>query len=246
MPKLEVEHIQAFYGRAQALRDVSLTVDEGEVVSLLGANGAGKTTTLKVISGLVRPAAGTVKFDGERIDGKSPEAIAALGIAHVPEGRHIFPGLTVRENLYLGATVRHLRRSQLNDEVDRVLEFFPALREHLDRRGWALSGGQQQMVAVARGLMAKPRLLLLDEPSLGLAPIIVKQLFRTIGEINQKERVTILLVEQNAPAAFSVSRRSYVLETGRVVLGDTVERLVRNEMVRRAYLGLGGAESSGA
>ncbi|NMP21390.1 ABC transporter ATP-binding protein [Sulfobacillus harzensis] len=238
MPKLEVKNLAAFYGRAQALRNVSLTVDGTEIVALLGANGAGKTTTLRVISGLLRPSRGDVFLDGERISGRPPEYIVSLGVAHVPEGRRLFPGLTVRENLYLGATIRKLKRSQLASEVERVLAMFPVLEQHLDRPAWALSGGQQQMVAVARGLMSNPKVLLLDEPSLGLAPIIVKQLFRTIAEIG-RQGTAILLVEQNAPMAFSVSRRAYVMETGAITIHDTVDRLRQNQRVQNAYLGLG-------
>ncbi len=246
LPKLEVKNIAAFYGRAQALQDVSLVVNPGETVALLGANGAGKTTTLKVISGLVRAARGEVLFDGKRLTGKSPESIVTMGIVHVPEGRHLFPGLTVQENLYLGSTPRKLSRAKMKGEIDRIFQLFPALgqhlKQHLDRPAWALSGGQQQMVAVARGLMANPKVLLLDEPSLGLAPIIVKQLFQVIGRIGQ-EGTTILLVEQNAPMAFSVSQRAYVIEAGKVTVQDTVEQLRQNSAVRNAYLGLGGEES---
>ncbi|MCF8565581.1 ABC transporter ATP-binding protein [Alicyclobacillus tolerans] len=243
MSKLVVENIAAFYGRAQALRSVSLEVNPGETVALLGANGAGKTTTLKVISGLVKATQGKVTFGDVELTGKSPEKIIGMGIAHVPEGRHLFPGLTVRENLYLGGAVRKLSRKQLNEELDRVMEYFPALIQHLDRPAWALSGGQQQMVAVGRGLMAAPKVLLLDEPSLGLAPIIVKQLFQTIAKI-AKEGTTILLVEQNAPMAFSVSQRAYVIETGKVTVHDTVENLRSNQAVQNAYLGLGGVETA--
>lgn len=243
MSKLEVKNIAAFYGRAQALQSVSLNVNSGETVALLGTNGAGKSTTLKVISGLVKASRGEVFYDDIQITGKSPEKIIGMGIVHVPEGRHLFPGLTVKENLFLGATVRKLSRSQLNSELERVMNFFPDLEKHLGRSAWALSGGQQQMVAVGRGLMAAPKVLLLDEPSLGLAPIIVKQLFQTIAQIGQ-EGTTVLLVEQNAPMAFSVSQRAYVIEAGKVTVHDTVENLRNNQAVRNAYLGLGTIETA--
>jgi branched-chain amino acid transport system ATP-binding protein len=216
MPLLELRNVSSAYGSVEALRGVTLHVDAGEVVTLLGANGAGKSTTLRTISGLIRPTTGEIWFEGSRIDTLSPEQIVRLGISHVPEGRRIFPGLTVRENMMLG--------------------IFPDIKRFEDALGWTLSGGQQQMLAVARGLMARPKLLLLDEPSLGLAPVIVQQLFATIREIHALG-TTILLVEQNAHMALSVAARGYVLETGNLKVEGTTTQLLDNEEVRAAYLG---------
>jgi branched-chain amino acid transport system ATP-binding protein len=220
MPLLELKNISSAYGSVEALRGVSLHVDRGEVVTLLGANGAGKSTTLRTISGLIKPTSGEIWFEGQRIDTLAPEQIVRMGISHVPEGRRIFPGLTVKENIMLGSTARgHLSKQAIADAL-----------------GWTLSGGQQQMLAVARGLMAKPKLLLLDEPSLGLAPVIVQQLFATIREIHDRG-TTILLVEQNAHMALSVAARGYVLETGSMTVEGTTSQLLDNEEVRAAYLG---------
>jgi branched-chain amino acid transport system ATP-binding protein len=234
---LEINDIIVRYGEIEAVHGVSLTVAEGEVVTLLGANGAGKSTTLRAISGLVAPAAGVIRLDGEKINGLSPEAIARRGIAHVPEGRRVFPGLTVRENIMLGASNRRgLSARQIAAEAEAMFEFFPDIRPFGDKLGWTLSGGQQQMVAVARGLMAKPRLLLLDEPSLGLAPVIVQKVFAIIAEIGHRG-TTVLLVEQNARTALSVADRGYVLETGRLKLEGTPDQLWNNDEIRAAYLG---------
>jgi len=237
MPLLELRNVASYYGNVQALKGVSLRVDQGELVTLLGANGAGKSTTLKTISGLVVPAQGEVLFEGKPIQKLGPEAIARLGISHVPEGRRIFPGLTVRENILLGASNRKgVPRRQLEEEADEKFTIFPEIKPFENALGWTLSGGQQQMLAVARGLMAKPKLLLLDEPSLGLAPLIVQNLFGTIRKI-RAAGTTILLVEQNANMALSVADRGYVLETGSLTVEGTPQELLGNEEVRAAYLG---------
>jgi branched-chain amino acid transport system ATP-binding protein len=237
MPLLELRNVSSSYGSVEALRGVTLHVDAGEVVTLLGANGAGKSTTLRTISGLIRPTSGEIHFEGNRIDLLSPEQIVRLGIAHVPEGRRIFPGLTVRENIMLGATSRgKLPRKTMSDDVEEMFGIFPDIKRFENALGWTLSGGQQQMLAVARGLMARPKLLLLDEPSLGLAPVIVQQLFATIREIHALG-TTILLVEQNAHMALSVAARGYVLETGNLKVEGTTSQLLDNEEVRAAYLG---------
>jgi branched-chain amino acid transport system ATP-binding protein len=245
MRLLELQSVSSFYGNVQALRQVSLHVDEGEVVTLLGANGAGKSTTLRTISGLVAPAEGTILLGGEPIQRLSPEAIVRRGIAHVPEGRRIFPGLTVTENIQLGASNRgRLSKAEMARDVEEMFDIFPDLKRLSRALGWSLSGGQQQMLAVARGLMARPRLLLLDEPSLGLAPIIVQQLFAVIRDIRARG-MTILLVEQNANMALSVADRGYVLETGRLITEGRPQELLNNEEVRAAYLG-GGRQAARA
>ena len=237
MPLLELRDVASFYGSVQALKGISLHVDEGEIVTLLGANGAGKSTTLRTISALMRPASGEIIFDGQPIGRLSAEAVVRLGISHVPEGRRIFPGLTVTENIMLGASSRgRLSKAEMRSDVDEMFAIFPDLKRLEKALGWSLSGGQQQMLAVARGLMARPRLLMLDEPSLGLAPIIVQQLFAVIREI-QKRGMTILLVEQNAHMALSVAGRGYVLETGNLTVEGSPAELLGNEEVRAAYLG---------
>ena len=235
MPLLEIRDLIVLYGEIEALRGVSLNVEAGKVVTLLGANGAGKSTTLRAISGLTKPAAGEIVFDGRSIAGLGPEAIVRLGISHVPEGRRVFPGLTVKENIMLGGSNRRAAKSELSREADAMFDLFPDIRRFADALGWTLSGGQLQMVAVARGLMAKPRLLLLDEPSLGLAPVIVQEVFRIISQIRQS--TTVLLVEQNARMGLSVADHGYVLETGRIVLGGKPDELWGNEAIRAAYLG---------
>jgi len=232
---LRLERVSAAYGRIQALRDVSLEVPAGSVVALLGANGAGKTTTLRVISGLLRPTAGAVYFDGRRIDRLPPEAIVRLGVAHVPEGRQVFADLTVGENLILGAYARRDRRN-ISADLERVFNLFPVLRERRKQLAGTLSGGEQQMLAIGRALMARPRLLLLDEPSLGLAPMVVREIFRTIRRINA-DGTTVLLVEQDANRALQVAHTAYVLRTGQVVLAGPAAELRRNEALRRSYLG---------
>jgi branched-chain amino acid transport system ATP-binding protein len=237
VPLLELRNVSSAYGSVQALRGVSLHVDQGEIVTLLGANGAGKSTTLRTISALIRPTSGEVWFQGRRIDALAPEQIVRMGISHVPEGRRIFPGLTVKENIMLGATSRgRLPKQKMADDVEEMFAIFPDIRRFENALGWTLSGGQQQMLAVARGLMAKPKLLLLDEPSLGLAPVIVQQLFATIRVIHGRG-TTILLVEQNAHMALSVAARGYVLETGNMTVEGTTSDLLDNEEVRAAYLG---------
>jgi branched-chain amino acid transport system ATP-binding protein len=237
MPLLELKNVASYYGSVQALKSVSLRVEQGEVVTLLGANGAGKSTTLRTISGLLRPASGEVWFEGQPIHDMAPEKIVRLGISHVPEGRRIFPGLTVRENIMLGTSSRgRLPKKQMGEEIAEMFDIFPVIKPFENALGWTLSGGQQQMLAVARGLMAKPKLLLLDEPSLGLAPVIVQQLFATIRIIHARG-TTILLVEQNANMALSVANRGYVLETGEMKIEGSPKELLGNEEVRAAYLG---------
>jgi branched-chain amino acid transport system ATP-binding protein len=230
---LELSDVEARYGPVQALHGVSLSVDEGEVVAVLGGNGAGKTTTLRAISGLVA-ASGEIRFAGERITRASAERVARQGIAHVPEGRGIFGELSVRDNLRLGA---YLRRDGFRQDYGRVLEYFPWLEERRHQQAGTLSGGEQQMLALARALMSRPRLLLLDEPSLGLAPLVVREIFRIVGELNEKDGLTVLVVEQNASLALQASSRAYVLEAGRVALEGPSEELAENESVRKAYLG---------
>jgi branched-chain amino acid transport system ATP-binding protein len=237
MPLLELRNVSTYYGNVQALKSVSLHVEEGEVVALLGANGAGKSTTLKTISGLLHPKEGSISFGGRDITTLKPEAIVRLGAAQVPEGRHIFPGLTVSENMLLGASNRTgISRGEMEADVQRMFKIFPELTPFADALGWTLSGGQQQMLAVARGLMSHPRLLLLDEPSLGLAPLIVQQVFRVIADIRARG-TTVLLVEQNANMALSVADRGYVLETGSLKTEGRASELLNNEEVRAAYLG---------
>jgi branched-chain amino acid transport system ATP-binding protein len=237
MPLLELNDLTVLYGEIEAVRGISLAVEPGEVVTLLGSNGAGKSTTLRAISGLVRPSAGEILLDGHSIAGLGPEEIVRRGIAHVPEGRRVFPGLTVRENIMLGASNRKgISKRQLSSEADSMFDLFPDIRRFADSLGWTLSGGQLQMVALARGLMAQPRLLLLDEPSLGLAPVIVQAVFAIIAEIRRRG-TTVLLVEQNARMGLSVADRGYVLETGRLVLSGDPQALWANDDIRAAYLG---------
>jgi branched-chain amino acid transport system ATP-binding protein len=236
MALLEVTDLSVRYGEIEALRAASFTVEEGSVVSLLGSNGAGKSTTLRAISGLAAPSGGSIVFAGRSIVNLGPEAIVRLGISHVPEGRRVFPGLTARENIMLGASNRSASTKAIRREADAMFDLFPDIRPFAGALGWTLSGGQQQMVAVARGLMAKPRLLLLDEPSLGLAPVIVQAVFRIIAEIRRRG-ATVLLVEQNARMALKVADYGYVLESGRLTLGDTPDNLLRDESIVSAYLG---------
>jgi branched-chain amino acid transport system ATP-binding protein len=236
---LRVEEIDVFYGEVQAVFGVSFEVNEGEVVSLIGANGAGKTTTLKAISGLLTPTAGSITFLGKRMDGKDPDQVVASGISMVPEGRRVFPYFSVYENLLVGACSRRSRgvsEREIRDDIEEVFCLFPRLRERTKQKAWSLSGGEQQMLAIARGLMAKPKLLLLDEPSLGLAPLIVRDVFESIKEIAE-QGTTVLLVEQNANIALGMSDRAYVIETGRTTLEGTGQELRDNAQVRAAYLG---------
>ncbi len=232
---LRVEDINVFYGGIHALCDVSLRVEEGEIVTLIGANGAGKTTTLRAISGIVRPASGLIGLRDESLTRMPPERIVRAGIAHAPEGRRIFADMTVRENLDLGAYSRSDRHAVAGDR-ERMLDLFPRLRERLGQSGGTLSGGEQQMLAIARALMARPKLLLLDEPSLGLAPFLVRDIFHIIAEINQTG-VSILLVEQNANQALHIAHRAYVMETGRIVLEGPAKEVAASAEVKAAYLG---------
>lgn len=234
---LKVSEVSTFYDRVQALKGISLMVNEGEIVSVIGANGAGKSTMLLTVMGVLRPASGRIEFLNQRIDRRETEDILLMGISLVPEGRRIFPGLTVSENLEMGAVPRGKSiREELTQDMEQVFRFFPALRSRKNQLGWSLSGGEQQMLAIGRGLMSRPKLLLLDEPSLGLAPVLVEELFRTIKGINQRG-TTILLVEQNAFLALKSAKRGYVFETGRCILSDETENLLGNEKVKKAYLG---------
>jgi branched-chain amino acid transport system ATP-binding protein len=235
-PVLELRDIDVFYGRVQALRGVSLTVGDGEIVALIGSNGAGKTTTLRAISGLVRPAKGSILLRGEPIHQLGSERIARLGIGHAPEGRRLFSRMTVRENLDMGAYGRR-DRSGVRADFERVYELFPRVRERASQLAGSLSGGEQQMVAIGRAMMARPSVLLLDEPSLGLAPIVVENLFAVIREINQSG-TTVLLIEQNALLALNTAKRGYVLEVGGVALEGPAEELLHSPDVQRAYLGM--------
>jgi branched-chain amino acid transport system ATP-binding protein len=240
MALLDIIDLSVNYGEIEALRGVTFSIESGAVVALLGANGAGKSTTLRAISGLVAPRSGSILLDGKPIAGLGPRAIVKLGVAHVPEGRRVFPGLTVRENIMLGASNGAASGSAIRRDADAMFGLFPDLRPFADALGWTLSGGQQQMVAVARGLMAKPRLLLLDEPSLGLAPVIVQGVFQIIAEIH-KSGTTVLLVEQNAHMALKLADWGFVLETGRLAFGGDPATLWSDERIRDAYLG--GAQS---
>jgi branched-chain amino acid transport system ATP-binding protein len=235
MASLLVENVHAYYGHIHALHGISLAVEEGEIVTLIGANGAGKSTTLKTISGFLRPRPGQVLLDGASIHGLAPHDITRRGICMVPEGRRIFPRMTVLENLEMGAFARS-DRQEIQGDLDRVCRLFPRLKERIAQVAGTLSGGEQQMLAIGRGLMARPRILLLDEPSMGLAPVLVELIFKTIQEINA-QGVTILLVEQNALMALQIARRGYVLETGRIVMTDQADRLRQNDQVRKSYLG---------
>jgi branched-chain amino acid transport system ATP-binding protein len=230
---LQVDGIEVRYGTIAALKGISFSVREGEIVALLGANGAGKTTTQKTVSGMLRPAKGSITFDGKRIDGIPAHELIRLGICHVPEGRHVFPRMTVAENLDMGA---FRFRTIDQADLDRVFELFPRLKERIKQQAGTLSGGEQQMLAIGRALMGKPRLLLLDEPSMGLAPLIVAQIFEIIREINNSG-VTVLVVEQNAAQALSLANRGYVLETGEIVLEGTGKDLLADDRIRAAYLG---------
>jgi branched-chain amino acid transport system ATP-binding protein len=232
-PLLEVDDIEVRYGAIRAIKGISFHADAGEIVALLGANGAGKTTTQKTVSGMLRPSQGEIRFEGQRIDGIPAHELVSRGICHVPEGRHVFPRMTVEENLEIGAfRFKTIDRS----EIDKVLDLFPRLRERFHQQAGTLSGGEQQMVAIGRALMGKPRLLLLDEPSMGLAPIIVQQIFQIIREINDTG-VTVLLVEQNAAQALALANRGYVLQTGELVLEGTGTELLADPRIRAAYLG---------
>jgi len=230
-----VRNLRVFYGRVEALKGISLEVDQGAIVTLIGANGAGKSTALRTISGLVHPASGEIIFQGKRIESFSPQDVVRGGIAHVPEGRRVFPFMTVRENLNMGA-FRRKDKEEIRKNLEKAFEHFPILRERRNQRGGSLSGGEQQMLAIGRALMSQPALLLLDEPSLGLAPLIVKEVGRIIGEINQRQ-VGIILVEQNAHMALRIAHKGYVLETGSIALEGPASDLIDNDHVKQAYLG---------
>ncbi|ACN13397.1 LivF1 [Desulforapulum autotrophicum HRM2] len=234
---LKLRNIQSFYGNIQALKKVSLDVEEGEIITLIGANGAGKSTTLMTLCGIVPARHGTITFEGQDITSMAPEKIVALGISQVPEGRRIFPYLSVTENLNMGSFLRSDTHN-IKKDMDHIFELFPILAERRNQPGGTLSGGEQQMLAISRALMSKPKLLLLDEPSLGLAPLITKRIFEIIRRINQESGTTILLVEQNANLALKVANRAYVMETGTITMTDTGKNLLANEDVKKAYLGI--------
>ncbi len=236
MPLLEVENLHTYYGNIHALKGISLTVEEGEIVTLIGANGAGKSTTLRTITGILKPHQGHVRLRGEDLAPYKPHEIVYKGVSMVPEGRRIFARLTVAENLDMGAYTRR-SKAEIAADLERVFNLFPRLKERRHQVAGTLSGGEQQMLAIARALMTRPRILLMDEPSMGLAPVLVEAIFDTIRQINQ-EGTTILLVEQNALMALSVASRGYVLQTGEIVLHDTAANLQKNEMVQKAYLGM--------
>jgi len=235
-PMLEVRDLVVAYGAIEAVKGISLQVQAGDVVTLIGGNGAGKTTTLRTLSGLLRPVAGQVLFEGERIDRVPAHEIVRRGIAHSPEGRRIFPRMTIEDNLELGAYSRRGKTAEIRDTIDRVYALFPMLGERRGQPAGTLSGGEQQMLAVGRALMSQPRLIMLDEPSMGLSPIMMQKIFSTLVEL-KGQGTTILLVEQNAQAALSLADRGYVIETGRIVLEDNGPALLGNELVRKAYLG---------
>ena len=232
---LEVKNLSVHYGMIQAVRNVDFTVNEGEIVSLIGANGAGKSTILKTLSGLIHPSEGEIVYLGENIASTSAKKIVEKGLVQVPEGRHVFPGLTVKENLELGAFLRK-DKEEIQKDMEAVFERFPILKERKDQDAQTLSGGEQQMLAMGRALMRRPKLLLLDEPSMGLAPIFIREIFKIIQEI-QKTGTTVLLIEQNAKMALSISNRAYVLETGSVVLSGTGQELLESDEIQKAYLG---------
>jgi len=235
-PILKVSNIESYYGPIMAIRGVSLEVPRGTIVTVLGANGAGKTTILKTISGVLDPLKGTVEFEGKQIQRLDPDRIVRLGLGHVPEGREVFPFLTVRENLMMGAYIRN-DRAGIAEDLERIYSYFPRLKERLDQPAGHLSGGEQQMLAISRALMNRPRLLLLDEPSLGLSPILVKEIFAIIRRVNAEEGVSMLLVEQNARMALETAHHGYVLEVGRIVMHDTCARLRESKDIQEFYLG---------
>src|SRR5689334_1422185 len=235
MALLELRDVHTYYGNIHALKGISLTIEQGEIVTLIGSNGAGKSTTLKTISGLLRPREGEIWFDGNRLDGTPAHEVVVLGISQSPEGRRIFPRMTVRENLEMGAFQRQAGADR-DADFERVYTLFPRLKERLNQKGGTLSGGEQQMLAIGRALMARPKVLLLDEPSMGLAPILVEQIFEIVKDINS-QGTTVLLVEQNALMALAIANRGYILQTGEIVLTDKAATLAENPAVRAAYLG---------
>jgi branched-chain amino acid transport system ATP-binding protein len=235
-PLLALENVHSYYGNIHALKGISMEIYEGEIVTLIGSNGAGKSTTIRTVSGVMHPREGTIQLDGEFIHQLPAHALVSKGLSQSPEGRRIFPRLSVRDNLAMGAYRRNDRKA-IRQDIDRIYSLFPRLKERAKQFGGTLSGGEQQMLAIGRALMARPRLLLLDEPSMGLAPVLVEAIFEIIVRINKEEHTTILLVEQNALMALEIAQRGYVLQTGSVVLHDTGDALLHNEMVRRVYLG---------
>lgn len=237
MSLLRVRNIETYYGPIMAIKGVSLEVEEGDIVTILGANGAGKTTVLRTISGVMVPQKGTIEFAGQRIEGAPPDRIVRMGISQVPEGREVFHDLTVRENLMMGSYLRR-DRTGIQEDIETVYGYFPILKRRASQLAGNLSGGEQQMLVIARGLMARPKLLLMDEPSLGLAPSLVKEIFAIIRRINEEQKTTMLLVEQNASMALSLARIGYVLELGRIVMKDTCRELMENEDVKEFYLGV--------
>ncbi|KUJ85904.1 ABC transporter ATP-binding protein [Ruegeria marisrubri] len=236
-PILKIRNIESFYGPIMAIRGVSLDVHPGRIVSILGANGAGKTTLMKTISGVMDPEKGTITFDGEEIQGWEPHKVVQKGIVHVPEGREVFPLLTVDENLSLGAYTLH-DKAQIERDRDLVFNYFPILAERRDQEAGTLSGGQQQMLAIGRGLMGNPKIMLLDEPSLGLSPILVQEIFAILKRLNEEQNMTMMLVEQNAAAALELAHDGYVMEVGRIVMDGTAEELMKSEDIQNFYLGV--------
>jgi branched-chain amino acid transport system ATP-binding protein len=234
---LKVDNLHVSYGHIEVLKGISFSVDIGEIVALIGGNGAGKTTTLSTISGLVRPRSGTIAWKGEHIQNIPIEAIVSSGLAHCPEGRRIFPGLTVLENLMTGTASRRYKRSEIDQDIALVFELFPRLKERIKQGGWSLSGGEQQMLAIGRALMSRPNLLMLDEPSLGLAPIVIEQVFDRIVELNKRTGLGVLLVEQNSAMALEIASRAFVLETGTITLSGPSAVLADDPRIREAYLG---------
>ena len=242
-PVLEIKNVETFYGAVMAIRGVSLEVYEGQIVTILGANGAGKTTLLKTVSGVMDPEKGQILLNGEEIQGMDPDRIVRRGVAHVPEGREVFPFLTVEENLRMGAFTRS--DGQISDDLQMVYGYFPILKERQNQQAGYLSGGQQQMLAIGRGLMARPKILLLDEPSLGLSPILVQEIFGIIRRLNEEQGVTMMLVEQNANVALKTAHYGYVMEIGRIVMGGTSEELLASEDIQEFYLGVQGETQRG-
>jgi branched-chain amino acid transport system ATP-binding protein len=234
---LKVDKLHVSYGHIEVLKGISFAVEMGEIVALIGSNGAGKTTTLSTISGLLRPNSGKISWKGEDIQSTAVETIVASGLAHCPEGRRIFPGLTVRENLLTGTASRRYRKREIEDDLAQVFDLFPRLKERIKQGGWSLSGGEQQMLAIGRALMSRPSLLMLDEPSLGLAPIVIEQVFDRILELNKRTGLGVLLVEQNSAMALEIASRAFVLETGAITLSGPAEALARDPRIREAYLG---------
>jgi branched-chain amino acid transport system ATP-binding protein len=234
---LKVDNLRVAYGHIEVLKGISFSVEMGEIVALIGSNGAGKTTTLSTISGLLRPTAGKISWKGEEIQSAAIENIVASGLAHCPEGRRIFPGLTVRENLLTGTASRRFRKAEVEEDLAQVFELFPRLKERIRQGGWSLSGGEQQMLAIGRALMSRPSLLMLDEPSLGLAPIVIEQVFDRILELNRRTGLGVLLVEQNSAMALEIANRAFVLETGTITLSGPAETLAQDPRIREAYLG---------